>query len=205
MAPGSGGERLEIAVLPADGGAAVALGSFLNAAWPEWSPSGHTIAFTSLGEVSPTWLVSRDSISGPWHDPVHLTDFDCYVRDWAPDGSGVLCESPTRLELDLVSPTGTVLWRDELAARRRLTPVAKIELQSARYSRDGSTIYLAAVRGDGQSGVWAIPVNGGEARLVIAFDDPAVVAPGFLSVGPDRLYLTVSEYESDVWVMSLRY
>ena len=55
------------------------------------------------------------------------------------------------------------------------------------------------------AGVWAIPVRGGEARLVIALDDPAVTAPGYLSLGRDRLYLTVSEYESDIWVATLRY
>ena len=42
-------------------------------------------------------------------------------------------------------------------------------------------------------------------RLVIAYDDPVLAAPGFLSVGPDRLYLTVSQYESDIWVMKLKY
>ena len=38
---------------------------------------------------------------------------------------------------------------------------------------------------------------------MIADDDPALVDTGFLSVGPDRIYLTVSEHESDIWVAKL--
>ncbi len=52
-----------------------------------------------------------------------------------------------------------------------------------------------------------MPAAGGPARLVIAFDDPALIASGggLISVGPDRLYLTVSEYESDIWVAKLKW
>jgi hypothetical protein len=41
----------------------------------------------------------------------------------------------------------------------------------------------------------------------IAFDDPSLAAlgGGFISISPDRLYLTVSEFESVVWVANLRY
>jgi hypothetical protein len=67
-------------------------------------------------------------------------------------------------------------------------------------------IYLVGGHPDGRRGVWAIPAAGGAPRLVIAFDDQALTALfGSFSVGPDRLYLTVSEFESDIWVAKLRY
>jgi hypothetical protein len=54
--------------------------------------------------------------------------------------------------------------------------------------------------------VWAIPVAGGTPRLVVAFDDPALAnLMGNLSVGPDRLYLTVADYQSDVFVAKLNF
>jgi Tol biopolymer transport system component len=205
LAPGSGGEgRAEVAVLPAAGGAVVVARSLLNAAFPVWSPSGREIALTSLTGLAEAWLVSRDSVGGPWHEAVQLTDFGCYPRDWAPDGSGVLCGSPLRSELLLVSPAGVVLWRYDVATGNHLHWDDPIDAD-VRYSRDGSTVYFAAEHEDGRSGVWAMPAFGGEARMVIAFDDPAVTVRGFLSVGPDRLYLTVSEYESDIWVMDLEW
>jgi len=55
-------------------------------------------------------------------------------------------------------------------------------------------------------GIWAISLYGGAPRLIVAFDDPALVNfAGIMSVGPDRLYLTISEYESDIWVAKLRW
>jgi hypothetical protein len=40
---------------------------------------------------------------------------------------------------------------------------------------------------------------------VVAFDDPRFVAlNGGLSVFGDRLYLTVAQNESDIWVMDLK-
>jgi hypothetical protein len=50
-----------------------------------------------------------------------------------------------------------------------------------------------------------MPLYGGAPRLIVAFDDPALVADFGLSVGRDRLYLTVSQYESDIWVANLKW
>lgn len=46
---------------------------------------------------------------------------------------------------------------------------------------------------------------GGTPHLVVTFDDPELLAWGFLSVSRDRLYLTVSQYESNIWVANLRW
>jgi hypothetical protein len=40
---------------------------------------------------------------------------------------------------------------------------------------------------------------------VVAFDDPSLEFLGGLSVGPDRIYLSVGESESDIWVARLRW
>jgi hypothetical protein len=42
------------------------------------------------------------------------------------------------------------------------------------------------------------------ARLVVLSDDATLVAAA-LSVGPDRLYVTVSECESDIWAAKLHW
>ena len=81
-------------------------------------------------------------------------------------------------------------------------------LNSMRYSRDGRTIYGRGTHLDGRRGVWAIPATGGLARQVVAYDDPALAVADHvygLGVGPDRLYLTVAEYDSDIWVAKLRW
>jgi hypothetical protein len=76
----------------------------------------------------------------------------------------------------------------------------------ARFSRDGKTLYGVDLGRDGRYGVWAIADGGrGAVRLAVAFDDAMLMGTEFLSLGPDRLYLSVAEYESDIWVATLRY
>jgi Tol biopolymer transport system component len=198
-------EGVRLSAMPAEGGPPVVLAS-TSRGWnhyPAWSPDGLRIAFrsTRTGQ-SRLFIVSRDSVGGPWHEAVQLTAFDCRIpSDWAPDGSGVLCTSGR--DLVLVSPEGKVVWRRDLAATSGLSNEGGWD---ARYSRDGRTIFALAVHSDGRRGIWAIPVAGGAPRLVISHDDPSLENHiENMSVGPDRMYLIVSQYESDIWVANLHW
>jgi len=189
----------QIMVMPAAGGPPAPLTNSPGAkSYPVWSPNGLQIAFRSNRTGSQRiWLLSRDGVGGAWRETGPFADCPSVLSDWAPDGSGVLCD--TDLDLVLVSPEGRELWR------RNLIPTSGlISYLVARYARDGRTIYVAGTHRDGRQGVWAIPVAGGALRLVIASDEPGRVAT-YLSVGPDRLYLAVSQYDSDIFVMNLRY
>jgi hypothetical protein len=128
-----------------------------------------------------------------------LADVPCGQVLWAPDGSALACVD-FRNSLLLLSPQTGLVLRSDLKATSRLASLGQL-----RYSRDGRTIYAIASRQGGPFGIWAVPVAGGPARLVVAFDDPAVVTTGSFSVGRDQLYVTVSEFESDIWVAKLQY
>jgi serine/threonine-protein kinase len=80
-----------------------------------------------------------------------------------------------------------------------------------RYSPDGSTLYFFGNPG-GTVYVMSMPAEGGDPRRVVQFDDRSAIewAPmnnggGFaaLSVGEEHLYLSVGDFESDIWVMDL--
>ena len=74
------------------------------------------------------------------------------------------------------------------------------------FSPDGSTFYVEKRVGN-RNGIWSWPVAGGTPRLVVSYDDPSLVAltwRGALNVSRDRLYVTVTQSESDVWVMDLK-
>jgi serine/threonine-protein kinase len=165
--PGSPGGRGQIMVMPAEGGPPFALSSSPGkvSSYPSWSPSGLAIAFQSNRAGSyQTWLLSRDTVGGAWHEAVQLTHFSCERPVWAPDGNGVLCAAGG--DLVLVTPQGRTVWRRKVSAT---TPLgSQVEL---RYSRDGRMIYLVGGHPDGRRGVWAIPAAGGAPRLVVAFDD----------------------------------
>jgi Tol biopolymer transport system component len=166
-----------------------------------WSPDGLRLAFWSnrSGRLE-VWMLTRARIGAPWSVPVQLTNFGCSFAAWAPDGSGILCRSePDEQALVMVSLSGAVRWRRVMseAGRRVGMPV---------YSPDGSTFYMEKTDGT-RSGIWSWPVTGGPPRLVISYDDPSLQAfawRGALNVTRDRLYVTVSQSESDVWVMDLK-
>jgi Tol biopolymer transport system component len=193
----------QIDVLPAEGGAPATLTSDSgHNAFPTWSPDGRRLAFHSMrtGRAE-IWVLSREAAGGPWGNATQLTDFGCGNPDWASDGTRLVCEVEPS-DVDLISPDrGQVLRRNLLAAHG----LRRLPLGLERFSRDGRTVYTAATDSAGRQGIWAVPVANGPARLVIAYDDPALTSPGGVGVGRDRLFLPVSEYESDIWVATLKY
>jgi len=166
---------------------------------PDWSPDGLSIAYarrsSEEGAPSGLWVVSRVRVGQPWGDPVQLTDFRCLFPDWAPDGSGVLCDGST--ELVFVSPKGEVLWRyaDSTSDFRMVL--------YPRFSETGSRIYFWAMTEDNSWDVWSIPTDGGSATKAVMWD-PVLGAYG-MSVGTDHIYFTVAESEGDIWVMDLEW
>ncbi len=192
-----GAEDRAVMVVAADGGTPVQLasGPWLIG-YPQWSMSGLDIAFRSNRSGRPeVWLASRESVGTSWHDATQLTDFGCVPTDWAPDGSGVLCQAGE--EMALVSREGEVLWRYD-PSTAGLRAIAR-----HKYSWDGSTIYVYGSHEEGAEGIWAIPPQGGEPNLMVAYDDAEIGGSYRFSVGPERLFVTVGEYESDIWVMDV--
>jgi serine/threonine protein kinase len=192
----------EVFVVSADGGTPTKVTDCV-AVFPSWSPDGLAIAFNSWG-TDPDgkrniWVVSRDAIGMPWSDAAQLTELDeCAWPDWAPDGESLVCATGLG-EWLRVSRDGKVLTRSDHS------PVRLPYLSSPKFSPDGSRLYLIGTHQDGTNGVWWTPVDGGEPTLVVAFDDPSRFVLPVLTVGPDNLYLTVAEYESDIWVMDLEW
>ena len=190
----TGGPTSYVFVIPAEGGTPVRLPSSPSGGGlPGWSPSGLQIAFVSGRRE--LWLVSRDRVGGPWHEAVPWADSACALIG-RPTGAVLLCKRGSTFTQ--MFPHGRVLWRNDVPATNhlRLNPLGG-------FAPDGSTRYASGVHEDGRRGIWAIPAARGEPRLVIADDDPALVDFGAVSVGPDGIYLTVAEYESDVWVAKL--
>ncbi len=206
------GGGTEIYVMPSDGGTAVNVSRSPqpteNTHSASWQPDGLGLSFFSWrGKQGPTWLARRDSLRGAWHAPVVLSDSGCCLiaSAWAPDSSGFV--SPRGDPKDRGAPAFALVGPD-LRVRRRAWPVAGPLRFDSRmvYSRDGRTVYGVSEHPDGRVGVWAIPVAaGGAPRLIVALGDPDLMSPSMISVGPDRLYLTVSQYESDIWVADLRW
>jgi serine/threonine-protein kinase len=193
-----------VKVMSANGGTPTEVRGLPRGAYiPDWSPSGLDLAFLS-GDLE-VWLVSRDSVGGAWRDARKLTEFPCLGSDWAPDGSGVLCavDSPTTEGVDfvLVSREAEILWRREQSMANVRTGILTGG-GPPQFSRDGHSIFFWGVL-ENRFGIAAIPTQGGEPRMVVVREHPALRENGLFSTGPDNLYVTVVEQESDIWVMDL--
>ena len=198
----------DIFVVPAEGGTPAQLtNSLVDDAFPHWSPDGLRIAFFSHGTGRfEVWLLARERVGGPWRDAVQLTDsmtfplldHGTWPIAWAPDGSGVLCEDGAN-GVALVSLAKKVLWRRDLLKAGFSDP----EFLTAGYSEDGLSLVLEATH-SGRRGIWTWPLAGGEPHLLVAFDDPLLVLRGGFDVRGGRVYLTVGQNESDIWVMDLK-
>ena len=200
------GNTRQLWVMPAEGGAAIRLteGPAMKHL-PRWRPDGLAVSFSvSAGQETHAWLVARDSVGGPWHEPVQLADFRANAMDWATDGRSFVSSAVAGDFVDVTGDRKTSLRAWPAARALQLDRGAPL-----RYSRDGRTVYGVGNHADGRRGIWAIPAQGdAPPRLVVAFDDPAIVplmgTGNLMSVGPDRLYLSLAQYESDIWVATLR-
>jgi hypothetical protein len=65
-------------------------------------------------------------------------------------------------------------------------------------------VYYKTLEADGASGLWRVPVVGGEPRRLVRFDDPARRSLRRAFATDDAVvYFTLNEHESDVWMLEL--
>ena len=163
---------------------------------PSFSPDGLRIAYYVTGNPNQVWVMNRESVGAKWSSPQQLTQGGGVHPRWSLDGRRILYALANVIGVVTLDGEETRLLDGAVAG---FVAVAKPD-----WSRDGRVIYFSATRSDGSQGLYSMPAAGGEPRLLIRYDDPArqVFVYGF-SVGDGKVYLTVSEFESDIYVMDL--
>ena len=133
---------------------------------------------------------------------IALPDPTYYIGNpkWSPDGTQIaftVGSAPHGGDLYIMNADGT--------GARQLFEHSGWDDIDPSWSPDGTVIRFQGVSADGASGVYEVPAEGGPVRLLVRFDDPTKVpGPLFQSAGPgDVLYLTLREYESDIYVADL--
>ena len=187
----------DLFMMPAEGGAVsviwVAAGEDNG---PQWFPDGRRIGFQHWGGDLPNGWYVTDRTGDGWSTPRRLADGPAEVTVWlAPDGHSLLLDADMNLEtVSLVDGTTRPLY----VVREPNDPQVRLP----RYAPDG-TIYFMGQVGT-QRAIYAV-TPGGTARQIVRFDDPyrQPIWSGFDTDGR-RLFFTISEGHSDLWVADAR-
>jgi Tol biopolymer transport system component/tRNA A-37 threonylcarbamoyl transferase component Bud32 len=168
-----------------------------------WDPNGRRLAMGRdlSGNTPGLDVVTRDP-SGRWSEPTSLGDttrldgrpIRCSSPfSWSPDGRWIAVGC-AGVGLVLLSPDGD-------RARLLVRDVARPSLASAAWSSDGRTLYYLAGDSLGVHSVNAAPASGGKSRVLIRFDDPARPWHRYgFRVHGGRIYFTLGDLQSDIWV-----
>ena len=163
-----------------------------------WSPDGTAIAFmdfTGSGGV----LITRRGPNGAWGTPVQRTDRGWWPS-WSPDGKWLALGSELLGGSLLVVSTDSGRPRTLIDASVTGSPRA----EQSEWSADGRTIYFNSHDERSNGSFWSIPASGGTPTQLVRVDDPA--RPSYRpewALRNNRLYFTIDQRESDVWVIEI--
>ena len=191
-------------VAPLDGGQPRMLqpGGLDEQHTPVWSPDmRHVLFHRAVNGVDQIFELTR-SADSTWGVARQLTKRGGFGGRWSPDGAHLAYVAPP-WQVRIMGPgedgeaTSRILYGGNDTTSTR--PVA------IRWSPDGRTVYMKTFDLGGQAALWALGVAGGAPRLLVRFDEPLrpTRRPEF-AADAKRLYFTLAQGESDVWVMGVR-
>ena len=164
---------------------------------PRWSPDGKALAFT-IGADRGSIAVIRRGDDRTWAPPVLRAAGSFPV--WSPDGRELAFSTATTPASVAVTPPVSGPVRIVMDAARPGMPSS----ERLAWSADGRTIYFKSHDAKGHASIWSVPLNGGPPHEVVRFDDPT--KPSYRpqwALGPGRIFFTVEDRQSDVWVMEV--
>ncbi len=167
---------------------------------PAFSPTGLAIAFADIASRG-VHVLRRETLDSLWQAPERLPIQGWGLR-WSPDGSSLVYYSRG-------APFGIEVFEEGGSSRHIITEgtAGLNNVSWPEWSADGSTIYFYATGPDGVYGLYAIPVTGGEPRLLVRFDEPSrqIFRVGGVVEHDGMFYFAIGVIESDIYVMDLEY
>jgi Tol biopolymer transport system component/DNA-binding SARP family transcriptional activator len=169
---------------------------------PVWSPDmRHVLFHRAVSGVDQLFELTR-SADSTWGVARQLTKRGGFGGRWSPDGANLAYVAPpSQVRIMGLGESGEATSRILYGGNdtNSVRPVA------IRWSPDGRTVYMKTFDARGEAALWALGVDGGAPRLLVRFDEPLrpTRRPEF-AADAKRLYFTLAQSESDVWVMGVR-
>jgi len=192
----------DLFVMRADGSSEVRLTSdSAQDRYPNWSPDGNSLAFYSdRSGIQAPWVISRVDRESAWGEPRQLADQGYHPR-WSPDGRRIAYNNRGgNGDIRLIAPEGG----DSRILVEGGSPLEGHTPYFLAWSADGQDVYIKTRDPEGGAGLWSVPVDGGEPRLLVRLDDP--MRPSLrneFATDGSRFFFTIGQQESDLWVMDL--
>ena len=197
-----GGQR-DIFVMSADGRDARNVTRSANHEMgPHWSPDGKQVTFISDQSGRYEIHVAARTAAGAWSAPRQLTFTSGWAPRWSHDRAGrwIVYKRLADSVVMLVPSAG-----GEARVLLDGHPLGLTPLNAEWAPGDATRVIVHAVDDRLRHGFWSVPVNGGAPLLMLRFDDLALQPRrGEFSTDGRRLYFTIAQDESDVWMMELR-
>ena len=139
------------------------------------------------------YVISRDETSGGWTEPRRVsTGRNTFYPRWSPRGEGIVALTPVGIvSLDLEGNQRIVLIRTDISF--------------PDYSADGNTIFFVRADSTGVQHIYSMPTSGGATRMVLRFDDPSKRLWPLVTYGDGVMYVSISDYESDIYAMDVEF
>jgi len=189
--------RRQVFVMAADGtGQRQVVDVPMHAANPDFSPDANTIAFDVFGNgTDGIMLATRARRDAAFDPPRQLTKRGSDAQ-WSPDGHWIAYVADG---IRLVSP----LTREDRSLMPHTTGPTGLDPRFAYWMPDGRSLLIKAYDAHDRSSIWRIPAAGGPAQLVLRFDDAHPSARREIATDGKRLYFTIADGQSDVWLLTL--
>lgn len=181
----------DVYVMNADGGNQTRITSdTLDDSYPNWTPDGRRMRFAQI----PTGMMSSAlRADGWWSVP---------ARDSVPRG-GWTSDGRYRV----FNQRGNLYAQADGRKPRMLASSGQLggQITTNAIGPDPTVVYFRLIDSTGVHSFYSVRVSGGTPRLVLRLDDSARrPARVIFSADNRNLYFTVTEAESDIWVVALR-
>jgi Tol biopolymer transport system component len=198
----------DIVAMPAGGGSETTIyGGPYEERWPHWSPDGKSVAFSiteAPADRAGLYVTHRVS-DGLWSEPGRISQREVQGY-WTPDGKALLLER------------GFADWENEQIVHyiERVSvetgrsdsiplPFENVSFVRVRVVPGGKELFLRTATQGGAVSFWAMPLNGGKARLVLRPEGSDIGGRGYWATNGKRIFFVRSERESDVFVAEVNH